>query len=406
MLIDELNNGGHPKPDPIQFLGPLWLLEHYHLTDCLDVVLELLRQDAWFYSAYNDHCPEALSAALCQLGSDKPEVLKDMLYEQGLIPLSKPIVFNALTAIAIRHPQKRLAIIAMIAAYLNHCLKNGTQETTAHNIKTFAYSLAYMHIDEMRPILKRLYTEIDELDQKDLKEIEDIFNTPDDHLEDKLGDSIDYYLRFYEEKEKEAEAEAEWEDEWEDGYHDEDYTNAEEEEIQDAGIFNRREPQKRYTIRMELLGAPQPVERTLQIPSNIRLDALAELLMHAFGRVDAPTNYAYQMGDELYPGSHCNNFTLGDLLKKKNQTARLDIWNPTTEVHWQHGLVLEKAAEYSKSATHFIDLLDGRGCYPPASMPDMEAYTQRVMAGKLRQPDFKSAREQIREFEENNGLPF
>jgi len=36
----------------------------------------------------------------------------------------------------------------------------------------------------------------------------------------------------------------------------------------------------------------------------------------------------------------------------------------------------------------------------------MEAYTQRVMAGKLRQPDFKSAREQIREFEENNGLPF
>ena len=73
---------------------------------------------------------------------------------------------------------------------------------------------------------------------------------------------------------------------------------------------------------------------------------------------------------------------------------------------WLHGLVLEKSTDYSDHTTHFIDLLDGRGTYPAASVPDMETYTQRFLAGKLKQPNFKTVRDHIREFEDNNGLPF
>lgn len=58
------------------------------------------------------------------------------------------------------------------------------------------------------------------------------------------------------------------------------------------------------------------------------------------------------------------------------------------------------------STTNYIMLLDGRGTYPPASTPDMDAYVQRFNAGKLHKPDFKAGRKSIREFEKHNGLPF
>ena len=123
----------------------------------------MIKQDAWFYTVYIDHAPQCVSAVLYQIGNDQPDLLKSMLYEQGLIPLIKPIVFNALVWIVLRQPKKRLATVGILAAYLNHCLKICKQGASARNIDNYAFSLAYAHISEVRPILKRIYNEVESL---------------------------------------------------------------------------------------------------------------------------------------------------------------------------------------------------------------------------------------------------
>ena len=146
------------------------------------------------------------------------------------------------------------------------------------------------------------------------------------------------------------------------------------------------------------------MERTLQIPSDLRLDALAQLIMLSFGRNDAPSEYIYETGDKLYPNSDCHDFTLGDILKKKNQSVLFNIYDHEHEAHWRHGLTLEKSADYSDRTTSYMTLLDGRGTYPSQTVTDMETYTQRFLVGKLRQPNFKTVRQHIRDFEEENTI--
>jgi hypothetical protein len=394
MLIDEFYYSQNPEPNPIRLIGPLWLIEQHQLKDCLDLVLEVLRQDAWFYTAYIDHTPQCLSAVLYQIGHEEPQKLCDMLYEDGLIPLIKPIVFNALVWITQRQPQQRLGVIAMLTTYLNYCLDICRKGASARNIQIYAYSLAYAHINEARPILKRLFKEIQTLDLKTFKEIESIYDDPSDLLEGFLFDSIDGYLNHQEEQD------GYWD--FEDDFYDEE----EEEEIQETGLCDDKKLRKRYTIRIELTDAPELVERTLLVPSNIRLKALAQLIMVAFGRKDEPKEYLFQTKDTLYSDKMSFSFTLDDLLKKKNQTALFNIYNKKNDTHWKHGIVLEKSADYSERTTNYITLLDGRGTYPSASIPDMDTYLQRFMDGKLQKPNFKTVREHIRAFEESYDLPF
>ena len=387
LLIDDFNEHDDVEQDAIRLIGPLWLIEHYKLTDCLDLVLELLRQEAWFYTAYIDPAPQCLSAVIYQIGHEQTDLLRGMLYESGLIPLIKPIVFNALVWIALRLPQKRLAIVHVISTYLNHSLDICKQGASPRNIPMYAYALAYAHIHEARSILKRLFTEIDELDMDTFHEVESIYDDPTDHLEGFLFDSIEGYLHYREEQD----AHSNWDDDdWDDN--DEYYTS----------ILDRTKQQKRYTVRIELMDAPEIVERTLQVPSNLRLSALAELAMLAFGRKDMPDGYAYQVRDELYPNIACNRFTLDDLLKEKNETAEFNILNEQTGTIWRHDIVLEKSSDYSERTDRYFNLISGRGSYPSKSTPDMDAHSQRFIDGKLRKPNFKSIRENIREFEESN----
>ena len=391
MLIDEFYDSGEADPNPIRLIAPLWLIEHYHQTDCLDMVLELLRQDAWFYSAYIDYAPQCLSAVLYQTGRDHTDKLRDMLYEEGLIPLIKPIVFNALIWVVLRQPQQRLGTVAMLLQYLNHCLQICKRGASARNIPIYAYALAYAHIDEARAILKRIFKELKALDMETFKEIEAIYDDPTDQMEGSLFDSIDGYLNYHDVPDDFFDGEDGWDDN-------------EEEEPEDTGIYDRWKQQKRYTVRLELLDAPCTVERTLQVPSNLRLDALAQLIMLTFGRKDSPSEYIYEAGDMLYPNSSCHAFTLGDLLKKKNQSALFNICDREHETHWRHGLTLEKSADYSDRTTSYMTLLDGRGTYPSKNVNDMEAYTRRFLDGKLRQPNFKTVRQHIRDFEEENTI--
>lgn len=287
LLIDDFNKSEQMEQNPIRLIGALWLMERFKVYGCFDMVLELLRQDAWFYTAYIEHNPQVIPAILFQLGADQTDKLRDMLYEEGLIPVIKPIVFNTLIWVILRKPEMRLKIVNMLITYLKHCLKICLEGADSRNVPTYAHALAYAQITEAKPILKRLFTEVDNLDEELYDEIEEIMDSEDDeHWEDFMYDSVeDYIERQKEQFGLEHNNEDNWEDD--DDWDDEDDTD------KFRGLFDHSKEQRRYTIRIELLDAPETVSRTLQVPSNIYLDLLLELIMIAFGRKDTPIDYTF-----------------------------------------------------------------------------------------------------------------
>ncbi len=96
MLMD--NFDPHHHESHWRLYGPFWLMEKLQLTDCLDLVLESLRQDAFFYYNYFIGFGEWISALIYQLGRNQLDKLEKFMYEQGLIPGVKPIVFDAIRA--------------------------------------------------------------------------------------------------------------------------------------------------------------------------------------------------------------------------------------------------------------------------------------------------------------------
>ena len=86
----------------------LGMMEHFRMERCLDIVLEVLRQDLDFYDFYFGYLYEAmLSAITYQLGQNQLDVLMDFMKEPGLLPMSKYRVIEAVAHIVITHPDRR-----------------------------------------------------------------------------------------------------------------------------------------------------------------------------------------------------------------------------------------------------------------------------------------------------------
>ncbi len=86
----------------------LGIMEHFHMERCLDIVLEVLRQDLDFYDFYFGYLYETmLSAITYQLGQNQLDVLMDFMREPGLLLMSKYRVVEAVAHIVIAHPDRR-----------------------------------------------------------------------------------------------------------------------------------------------------------------------------------------------------------------------------------------------------------------------------------------------------------
>lgn len=402
--------------------GPLWMMERLQMTDCLDLVLEALRQDAYFFHNFFQHYTEWSSAVVYQLGWNQTDTLEKFLYEQGIIPDAKPIVLNALVWTYLRHPELRLRVMAIISKFLNHCLDICKKGATTMNIEQYALALTTAHIRETMPQLRRFFTELDiktavltdGVDELERAMNDDTVYYYCDH------DSLDGYLHdanaMYEADEDEFRQfgyEVNDDDDDDDGpycFDDDDY-----------GIYDTSEKAKRYTVRIELADAPVKVERTLELPSNMTLTGFAELIMLSFGRQDVPDQYEFKDGygsfrylpdaddhalDKDYWEMDSTDYTtVGFMLAKKGDTATFDI-KKGKKTQWHHVITLEKSGRYGpKSEVHLV-LLNGQGCYPSRSIRSMAEYVRRHEEGKLAKPNFDTVRMHIRDFEEESELEF
>ncbi len=400
----------HQHDNHWRLYGPFWMMERLQMTDCLDLVLESLRQDAYFFHNYFLRFSEWISAVVYQLGKNQIDTLEQFLYEQGIMPDAKPIVFNAIVWIYLRHPEKRLRITAVVVKFLNHCLEICQKGASSFNIESYAISCATAKMKETLPALRKLFTELDlstHILVEGFDELEQEMTNREFHF-CCMYDNMNDYL--YDEKECYALDDADWEDS---GEEDDDFYD------DDDSIFNDGEKAKRYTIRIELLDAPEKVERTLQVPSNIYLAFFTEVLMLSFGRHDIPEQYEFSVGDmryrpdvddfaleeEYWDMDDSYYATLNDLLSKKGNTATFNIMKGDKNI-WRHVLTLEKSGRYTEKTENYINLIKGQGSYPAKSIKNMNAYIARYHANKVRKPNFDTIRKLIRDFEEDNSMIF
>jgi hypothetical protein len=387
--------------------GPLWMMERLQMTGCLDLVLEALRQDSYFFHNYFLHFVEWPSAVVYQLGKDQTDTLETFLYEQGIIPDNKVIVLNALVWVYLRHPEKRLQISAMLVKFLNHCLDICLKGASPMNIEQYAIACATAHIKETMPLLSRLFTELHIptfLLTNGAMELEQIMNDKKTPYYCKYA-SMDEYLHDHEELYELDEAD------W--SASDNPYDDDEEEE--EDCIYEEAETAKRYIIHIELVDAPEKVERTLQVPSNMYLTPFTELLMRCFDRQDTPDHYEYSDGymrflpdaddhalDKDYWEMDGTDYsTVSQLFTKKGEKATFNI-KKGKKTLWRHILTLEKSGRYTQKIVNHIELLSGQGTYPQQSCKSMTDHAARFKGGKLKQPDFDAIRQRVRDFEEEN----
>lgn len=420
------------KYDEWKFYGPLWMMEYLKLNDCLDVVLEALRQDAHFFSAFIELSYPYMTAVLRQLGSGQMDVLKDFLYEKGLVPASKVPVFDAIVSIAIHEPAQRLAALSTISAYLSHCYDICIQGADASNIDHYANTLATAHIKEMLPILEKLYHDVEipplEFSDgiKDVKEIMDDEDVPfrfehdslNDYLMDLYGDPTTKpyrdmpYGHFFTEaemKELDKKAEKVRKEFKENDDFDDDYLNSLYPPALDSD-----EPQQCYTVKVALEEAPVPVSRTFTVPSNIYLREFAELIMTAFGRKDLP-HFHFECQKEYYtpedsnpvidPEHDADLITLQHLLKKEGQQigftllggSKLDVY------FWEHNIVLKEISEYEDPEGYYlVDLEGAEGAYPPKACKNMKEYEKRLRTGKIRRINDMTIADNLNRWEDEN----
>ena len=390
-----------------KLFGPLWMMEREKMTDCLDLVLETLRQDAYFMHAYIFRYEEWLSAAVYQLGKDQTETLGKFLYEQGLIPDVKPIVLNALLWTLIRQPEKRLGITALLTKFLNHCLDICRQGASAMNMEHYALALATAHVTETLPILQRMFQELEIPEliiEGGIDEITRLMNDAEAEFHCKY-DSLDQYLNDEEEIRESRELDEEcyfgpvgnknYVDDFED-----DEDNYDADDLYDIqGIYDLSEPASRYEIRIEKTDPANEPERTVQLPANMMLDGFAQLIMRAFGRTKLPGPYEFEdqegfryLSDEeehaldkgYWQMGLTDINTVGILLQKKGETAAFKIRKGKRKVIETYTLTLEKKGRYTAKTKQRIDLLKALG---------------------LPQDQINKIRQQLHDFEAENELP-
>ena len=95
-----------------------------------------------------------------------------------------------------------------------------------------------------------------------------------------------------------------------------------------------------------------------------------------------------------------------DYLRRKGATAAYDI-KQGGKTLWHHIITVDKwGGHYKEEPEHYLQIEVMEGAYPTKDIKNMADYEKRLKADKLKCPDFRTIRERIRDYEEEEELPF
>lgn len=173
-------------------------------------------------------------------------------------------------------------------------------------------------------------------------------------------------------------------------------------------LYDPYECPKIFTLRIAMLDALEPVERTFTVSSTMYLNHLANIIMIALGHDGLPEDYYYfqdkygviysSIGTclEDYDTTEITEHTIiGGVLKRKNSSALLVIVGDDNTV-WKISVLLESSSGKCRDDSHLdVKLTSGYGAYPPASCHTYSDYEKRFRQNKLKKPDFKKVQKKI-----------
>lgn len=143
-------------------------------------------------------------------------------------------------------------------------------------------------------------------------------------------------------------------------------------------VLHDVKPQEMH-IRIKLNGAPVPVWREVKVPSNLSMEAFAELLvclmgwegthLHQFKKQDvvfkSPEDLAYNK-DFGFPNRFiqhdANDFHLGNVFQEKGERVKFEYDFGDS---WEHDVWLKGIRDYEQEETPQAILVKGSGACPP-----------------------------------------
>lgn len=340
------------------FLGPMWLLERNGFDDCLDIVLEALRQDAFFQYSMFWKDEECLNIILYQHGAEHVEELIRFMYEDGVTGYAKSIVFRSLMHIYSLVTEKQMYIKSEIIKYLTSYYKQAEEDSFDQTVfYGYCYNLAQAHIKEAMPLISKFLStyklpknrnllgmdEIKEMmdspiplifDYDSLHEyMMDLLDEPgvndyedmpygdfwdDDEMDDTMDDILNYYIN----REIVKRIGCISDDELDELLSDEsgnlkqniadnvfdDLFNFDESRYDDVhdplrelygfdkyeDYFNEDYPENTYCLTVSLDNSPEKVIRYVKVVTSAYLSTVYDFLLKAFARKDFPEMYSFE----------------------------------------------------------------------------------------------------------------
>lgn len=400
----------------------LLLLQETESKESLDLVLEVLRQDASFMEIFfGDSANELLPPLIWQIGESQLPKLLAFMKEPGLFALNKALVVRAVAHIAYKAPSHRLEVISWFCQLLNFLYEHRQEKDIfdCFLIDSISYVLIEIQATETLPLLEKIYasTHILPLLAPDIEGIrknisagipasglgepEELFEVLEDLEEYYYGNEMDVWDQESEEDEEDEEDNADYlkwleSEEWEEVEEVDEEANSEEPLKQTTA--------KAFTLHIALEGILPEVWRLVEVPSTITLAKLHTVIQTAMGWEDAHL-HQFIKGKDYYLSSYeikqsmmfntaheidYTHVTLEQLLSRKGSKIKYlyDFGDS-----WMHEIKLEIQRPYQKGERPAVVLRNGANACPPEDCGGCYGYMSLQEA--MKHPRSKAYQEYI-----------
>ncbi|WP_337785289.1 plasmid pRiA4b ORF-3 family protein [Prevotella sp.] len=371
---------------------PLWagmaLVEKFDMKVLADTILEVLvKQNYKFYQCYIEAFEEDCEYIISKVCCGQLDTLSQLMHTTGFLPFAYPMIVNAVVLMAKHDRANRLKYLAWVSTTVVDCVEETLQTELFDRLIEAA---AEANATELLPLLKILYDKykILSITAPTYKDAENIIRNGNDH-EYIQYNSLEELLNGIKEKKENDEMQNDSMDAYDDFFWDDDedfFLDDEEDYFWDDIFITNQKNVDMFTLNVTLNNAPLEIMRQIEVPSNIRLDALAEILTMAMGwegshlnqfkangKFYEETNYEEDAFYKEYGwkkfGQH--EYSLRDLLNRKGNKI---LWEYDFGDSWEHSITLESRRKMSAYEEYAVKLLNGKNACPPEDVGGVIGY--------------------------------
>lgn len=389
LLLNILAKAQRGEVDPInenQMI--LWagmaLVEAFNMKGLADTVLEVLaKQNFGFYRCYIDAFEEDCEYIISKVYCGQLDALSKLIHTKGFLPMAYSIILNAVVLMAEYDAANRLKYLAWISTTIAECAEK-TLKTEL--LDRLILPAAEVHATELLPMLKTIYAKYIILSPvaPTYKDAENIIRNgyEEEYIQ---YDSLDEMLKGIKDLGEHEEDSTDFSNYYDDNNDDSPWYDDDDAYWDDLFISGQKNVDL-FTLKVTLNDAPLEIMRQIEVPSNIRLDALAQILVIAMGwegshlnqfkadgkfyeETDEEADAFYKESGLKKLGQH--EYSLKDMLNRKGKTI---VWEYDFGDSWEHSITLESRRKKSAYDDYEVTLLKGKNACPPEDVGGVCGY--------------------------------